>query len=242
MDSTTQDIVEFALAYPFHIPEKPYLLLPGGKVSGQPPDHKDRTGRIPVLATGSNRSPRQLLRKFPDLQDVLPVDQGFLDGHDVVYSAHLTRYGSVPAALAAMPNCRVRVSVTWLTETQLERMHQTEALGQNYDYGRLDGVSLAIDGGEQLGEVFAYISRRGFLAWEDRPIPLAAIAAEGRNAPALKQREALDLARSRLTPESSLTRFVVETVNNESLRTKRNQKLSEQALPSGHPNFVKETV
>jgi len=242
MDNAPQDIVEFALAYPFHIPEKPYLLLPGGKVSGQVPGHKDRAGRIPVLATGSNRSPRQLLRKFPDLQDVLPVDQGSLDGHDVVYSAHLTRYGSIPAALVAMPNCRVRVSVTWLTETQLERMHQTEALGQNYDYGRLDGVSLMLDGGERLGEVFTYISRRGFFAWEDRPIPLAAIAAEGRNAPALKQREALELARSRLAPKSSFSRFVVDTVNNESLRNERNQKLGENALSSAHPNFVKDTA
>src|SRR3546814_20831446 len=68
-------------------------------------------------------------RKFGHLAgaaSAIPVTRTWLGDHDVVYSAHVTRYGSLSATLHRAPGTRVQVYVTWLTEAQLPRMHETE--------------------------------------------------------------------------------------------------------------------
>jgi len=242
IDAADQRTIEFALSYPFHIPEKPYLLLPGGKVSAEPMPSSAYKDRAPVLAIGSNRSPRQLLRKFPNLADPLPVDHGSLADHDVVYSAHLTTYGSVPAALACQEGCDVRVSVTWLNEVQLAQMHETESRGKNYDFGKLRGASLSLDKGNVAEDVFVYMGRRGLLESDGEAIPLAAISAKGRTRPPALQREALKLARDRVAPGRELDQFILETINNDDLREERNALLGKTALPSQHPDFEIENI
>lgn len=241
MDRATRAIVEFALAYPFDIPKQSYVLLPGGQIAAF--ERSACTGRLPVLAIGSNRSPRQLARKYPNLTEPLPVEHGLLKDHDVVFSAHLTVYGSVPAALGVRPGCEVAVSVTWLNAAQLERMHATESLGKNYDFGRLSGVSLKSDhDGAERNEVALYLSRRGLLNAEGRPVSMAAIPTKGRAGDGLSQTAALEHVRGLVAPGKNLETFICETVENDRLREERNRKLGETALPSGHPNFVKDTV
>ena len=236
--SADRQAIELALSYPFHLPHAPYLLLPGGKISTDPAaSPADYEGRFPVLAIGSNRSPKQLLRKFLNLADPLPVEHGRLDDHDIVFSAHLTSYGSVPATLVCQKGCRVQVSITWLNQAQLDRMHETESVGKNYDFGRLKGASIMLDRGETLSEVFVYFGRRGLLAREGNPIPLAAISAEGRLTRAASQKEALQLVRDRVAPGLTIDQFVLGTVNDSALREKRNNLLGGSALPSRHPDF-----
>ena len=77
---------------------------------------------MPVIAHGSNRSPDQLRRKFDYLSGAaseIPVTRARLRDHDVVYSAHVTQYGSMAANLQYLPGVEVEIFVTWLTPPQL---------------------------------------------------------------------------------------------------------------------------
>ena len=103
-----------------------------------------------MIAHGSNRSPEQLQRKFADLpvaETSIPVTRAWLADHDVVYSAHVTQYGAIAANLRSTPGTTVEIYVTWLSEPQLNRMHETELGGENYAYGRLSGIDLKIEAG-----------------------------------------------------------------------------------------------
>ena len=171
-----RDCLARALGYPYVTPAHSYTLR-GDQAVDFAPDHI--AGRTAVLAYGSNRSPVQLRRKFTQSDMVLPVQRAWLADHDVVYSAHLTVYGSVPAALRPHPGCRVAVAVTWLDDGQLAAMHETEVAAENYTYEQLD-AALTLEGGEQAGAVFGYAGTRGHLALNGQAIALAEIAAQGR--------------------------------------------------------------
>ncbi len=141
------DPVSHAKAYPFPAPDHSYLYEAGGwqiLSTGF-----ETTGRTPVLAAGSNQSPEQLARKYGEMPDIgsIPAQRGALHDFDVVYAAHLSHYGSVPATFQQSPGTIVTVFVLWLTELQLDRMHETEG---NYSYDHLDALHLDLDGGAGL--------------------------------------------------------------------------------------------
>ncbi len=211
------DWLSRALGYPYEAPGHSFTLR-GDAVAAFAPNAT--AGRTAVLAYGSNRAPAQLRRKFAAPDTVLPVQQGWLADHDVVYSAHLTVYGSVPAALRRQPGCRVAVAITWLDDGQLAAMHATEVSAENYSYERLD-VVLALDGGGYAEAVFGYAGTRGHLEQHGDAIALAEIAAEGRTLPALAQRDALTLVRDRLAPDVALDAFIEATIKDHDLRRRR---------------------
>lgn len=221
-----KDRLARALGYPYGTPVDSYTLR-GGRVSAFEAD--EVAGRTAVIAYGSNRAPEQLRRKFPGSETVLPVQRAWLDDHDVVYSAHLTAYGSVPAALRAHPGCRVAVAVTWLDEGQLAVMHETEVGAENYFYEPLDGV-VGLAGGGPVDKVFVYAGTRGHLALDGQAIALAEIAAQGRGLSALGQREVLELVRDRLAPETSFEDFIEETIGDRDLRRQRIALLADGAV------------
>src|SRR5690606_28940504 len=107
-----------ARGYPFEIPDHCLLFEDGvcRSLDDPAPHLADRTA---VLAVGSNQSPAQLARKFAHLKGtVIPVTRAWLDGFDVAYATHVTRYGSIPGNLHPCPGARVRLSVTWLDDAQ----------------------------------------------------------------------------------------------------------------------------
>ena len=63
----------------------------------------------------------------------------------MVYAAHIASYGAIPAVLALSPGTIVDIAITWLTKLQLQRMHETEAIGINYDYGVADSLKINAD-------------------------------------------------------------------------------------------------
>ncbi len=221
-----KDRLARALGYPYGAPADSYTLR-GGRVAAF--DADEVAGRTAVIAYGSNRAPEQLRRKFPGSETVLPVQRAWLDDHDVVYSAHLTAYGSVPAALRAHPGCRVAVAVTWLDGAQLTAMHETEVGAENYVYEPLDGV-VGPEGGGPLDAVFVYAGTRGHLALDGQAIALTEIVAQGRGLSALGQREVLELVRDRLAPETSLEVFIEETIGDRDLRRQRIALLADGAV------------
>ena len=177
-----------ALGYPYAAPTGDFVWR-GGKVT--PFDAElSLEDRTPVLAVGSNRAPEQLLRKFGG-NAIVPVTAAHVMDHDVVYSAHMASYGSIPATLALSPGTLVTVSLTWLTDAQLQRMHETEAVGVNYDYGESEALSIDLGPRRPVGPIGCYLGRRGALAVKGAPVALAEIEASARSFKALGQSEIL---------------------------------------------------
>ncbi|HHM04967.1 MAG TPA: hypothetical protein ENJ19_04385 [Gammaproteobacteria bacterium] len=187
--------------------------------------------RVAVLSLGSNAAPEQLRRKYAGLPPpvMVPVIRATLSGFDVVYSAHITRYGSIPAALQAAPATAVEIFVNLLSTEQLAVMHRSESLGQNYAFSRLRGIELRLDGGRDLAEACFYRSRWGLLDLGEGPLALAAIVARGRRFPALSEGEVLVRVRDRLAPGLELDEFIAQNIIDPDLRLARIRQLSAAA-------------
>lgn len=221
------DAVSHAKAYPFSAPDHSYLYEAGG---WQPLRSGFETaGRTPVLAAGSNQSPEQLARKYAAMPDIgsIPAQRGTLREFDVVYAAHLSSYGSVPATFQQSPGTVVTVFVLWLTEPQLDRMHETEG---NYSYDHLEALSLEVDGGGMLSAAYAYTSKIGCLSHEGDCVSLAEIAADNRRYKALTQADMQAAIRDRLAPGTALDHFIEQHVTDRAIHRERSLRLADDAL------------
>lgn len=234
------DPVVRATTYPYLIPDRSYLFEDGAWQPAEIEDAHTR-GRTPVIACGSNRSPEQLARKYQDFAQVtIPVQRAWLEDFDVVYAAHITGYGSIAANLQHVPGARVEVSITWLAEDQLPRMHATEGLGVDYRFARLERLAMVAEGPGgrpvTLREAFAYVYEHGSLNVAEDGDPgdhagLAEIAAEGRPHRALRQPEAIGHVQSAVGHRGSLDDFIHETVADRALRRRREAELQARAIP-----------
>lgn len=230
-----KDRIDHAQSYPFSIPEHSYVY-DRGSVRQAYSSAQERHGRVPVLAAGSNQSPDQLDRKFGHLEDtVISADRGLLHDFDVVYAAHMSSYGSLPATFQASPGAAVTVFVLWLDEAQLARMHETEG---NYTYDRLSGVRIALDHGETLDEAFAYSSKVGCLNLAGGCVSLSEIPAQGRRFAELAQRDVQAQVRDRLAPGTPLEAFIQAHLEDDGLRRTRSSALGTDALPLDFPRHI----
>jgi hypothetical protein len=232
-----------ATGYPFLIPDHSFVYENG--VALPWPAEIDLRDRMPVLAIGSNQSPEQLARKFDphEAPQRIPVMRAWLADHDVVFAAHVTRYGAIPANLHVVPGMRVRLGVTWLTPDQIGAMHQTEIGAGNYHYVRLDGLELELDhpgpgGIRQLDSATAYISPFGAMVHEGQLLGLAALRAERRPHPMATVGQALDLLRRRAKDPRSLEEFVWAAMEDELTRRRLTALLRDDAVPFFHPHFT----
>jgi hypothetical protein len=230
--STQQEIVERALAYPYAVPARSYLLAgpdPGG-VREIAPTEAETAGRAPLLAYGSNAAPEALARKLGETASAAPVValRATLAGFDVVYSAHISRYGSVPATLRRSPGTETTVFVLHLTAEQLRLVETTEP---NYERVELREVSCRVEGGATLTELDAYASRHGCLTIDGSPVALAEIAAAGRKLRAMSQRQVQEHVRATLAPDRSLERFVAENASQPQFARARGRELRAMAAP-----------
>lgn len=207
-----------------------------------------------MIAHGSNRAPEQLARKYgaepdqglksgsalaPGTVDEIPVTLTRLHDYEVVYSAHMTRYGAVAANLQHAPGAETEVFITWLNATQLQRMHDTELGGEIYRFGRLNDVQLDQPEGPipPLRSVFVYLSRAGCLRVEDQPAGIATIPAARRQFPALNQQEALEEVRRRLYPGRELDAFILSVIEDPDLRRSVIEALRSDAVALEAPHF-----
>ncbi len=221
------DPVSHAKAYPFPAPDQSYLYEAGGwQILSTGFETADRT---PVLAAGSNRSPEQLARKYADMPDIgsIPAQRGALHDFDVVYAAHLSGYGSVPATFQRSPGTVVTVFVLWLTGPQLARMHETEG---NYSYDHLEALRLELDGGAGLSAAYAYTSKIGCLSHQGGCVSLAEINARNRQYPALNQTDMQAAIRDRLAPGIALDCFIEQHVTDAAIHRDRSTRLADGAL------------
>lgn len=198
------EVVARALGYPYAIPSSSYALAGGRPVELEAVE-VDRADRVPLLAYGSNAAPVVLARKLATAPDPVPVVQAALRDFDVVYSAHVSRYGAVPATLLRSPGTEVDAFVAYLTGEQLRLVSATEP---NYELARFDRLSCTVAKGDAPAELRAYLSRHGCLLLGGRPIALGEIRARHRRLAAMGQREVLERVRDVLCPGRDLASFI----------------------------------
>lgn len=215
-----------AVDYPFLAPLESYVFALDKEAPAFSIDD-----RRPVLALGSNAAPSQLRRKFAEIPGHIPVSRAVLFDHVIVYSAHFTRYGALPATLHRHAGAIAFVAITWLDDRQLARMHETESVGVNYDYVEVSDIRLEHDAGlgdgtipTELG-VGAYVSRHGPLRHADRPIRLAETASSGCPLPALTQPAALRFTQRRVAPDLAFDAFLERLVADADFRAVCSGKL-----------------
>lgn len=192
----TAAILERALGYPYATPDGSYLYLDGAALE-LPPEGPDLAGRTPLLSYGANSAPAALARKLASLPGMeMPVLRGELEGFDVVYSAHVSPYGAVPATLLESPGATAPVFVIHPTEEQRALLTASEP---NYDLVELNGMGV-------------YRSKHGPLSIDGSPVALAAVRSTGRTLPELDEPAVLEHVRAHLAPESSLEEFVSDCI------------------------------
>jgi hypothetical protein len=214
-----QDLLR-AFLYPYDAPDHDFLFR-AGRVHSLDRDDVAAliVGRTPVLAVGSNRAPVQLTRKFThqNLSDEIPVTHGWMAHHDIVYSAHVTGYGAVPATLASSPGTKVRVALNWLTAAQLAHMHVTESVPAHYTYLQFHGSDITLDCGARVDHVGMYQSAIGHVFDDGDIFALAAIRAENRRFSAKSQWEMIaHLARR--TGQVMRPEFVLRLIDDHDFR------------------------
>lgn len=242
--------MSLAKGYPFEAPRESYLYAGGESF---PLSHALSSGgelsellrhRTAVIAHGSNRAPAQLARKFlrHDAGDApIPVTAVWLRDHDVVYSAHVTRYGSIAAELIHAPGVEVQIFVTWLTDDQLLRMHETELPSENYNYGRIHCEWSSADGLELPSDevdLSVYRSTAGALNHAGAPVSLAAIPARNRWRESWHQTEVLQHVHARHGDQQDLDSGILKTIENANYRKRLTKLLRGEALKVPHPGFM----
>ena len=233
-----QDRLRRARDYPYDIPRTSFLYGHDGLCDFDP---RQRVGRTPVLAIGSNQSPLRLAQKFgpdspyPDPTHQIPVERVVLDDFDVVYSAHISSYGAVPAMLQHSLGAKVELAITWLDQTQLTIMHESEMQTANYQYGTLENVVLKlIHDGQILNQITLYISSRGHLNHEGGAYSLAVIPCENRQTPAITTAEALDIVRVRTDAGQDADGFTLRLIDDAPYRRDIVEQISQDAVRFGY--------
>jgi hypothetical protein len=215
------DVVKRAMGYPYTALWRPFVQL--GHRTFDPAELEiDRADRVAMLAYGSNAAPEVLARKLALSDQPVLVVPAWLDDLDVVYSAHISPYGAIPATLQRSPGTKVRVHVTYMTRAQVGLVSATEP---NYEAAPLDGGVCHLDDGEAIAGVWAYLSRHGCLLIDESEVALAAVQAIGRRFASLSEPEAIEHVRASLCPNDSPEAFVLANVTDPALSQARSAEL-----------------
>jgi hypothetical protein len=198
----TAAILARALAYPYPTPDRSYFYL-DGEARELPGHGFEIFARTPLLSYGANAAPEALGRKLSALPGVgMPLFLAELEDFDVVYSAHVSPYGAVPATLLESPGTTAPVFLTYPTEEQWPLLTASEP---NYELVELNGAAV-------------YRSKHGPLSIGGSPVALAAVRSVGRTLPELDEAGVLEHVRAELAPEQELGEFVRDCVERGGLR------------------------
>jgi hypothetical protein len=219
--SEGSDVVERAMRYPYAVPARAFAQL-GHQTLSPDAVEIDLAGRAPFLAYGSNGSPEVLGRKLALSADPVLVEPAWLHDYDVVYSAHISPYGAVPATLRSSPGTAVRVAVLHLTPEQLRLLSATEP---NYEAGVLSGARCELAAGAVETELAVYLSRQGCLLVDGAEVALIAVPARERRFAEMGEPQVLEHLRATLAPEESIDSFVLANVADPALAKERSARL-----------------
>ncbi|MEH6494778.1 MAG: hypothetical protein V7740_03460 [Pseudomonas marincola] len=219
-----------ALGYPYQRPDYSFIIR--GETVTELIAPVDTTNLTPVIACGSNGAPSQLARKFPNSDEPIIATAIELDDFLCCYSAHIAGYGAIPATLVPYSGVTTSCHMTWLTQNQLEKMHESEALGVNYKFSKLENISIRSKRHAPLDSAFAYISLHGHLVDNGTPIALADIPLQANgNFPRQNQQTLQELAIKKLSLPLSVEEFVLENIKNKNIRDQRIQAMKAISQP-----------
>lgn len=257
-------IIARAKGYPFHLPRTSYILVDDRvlfledlslgnvfesqvSVGGETMSVSEATGRssgaaaasevrTPILGYGSNAAPVQLQRKMEQLEETtsIPVVRARLKDFDVVYSAHIGRYGPIPATLYPSPGTAVDLFVTFLTDAEAARMFETEH--GNYDYVDLRDIEVEIETYGRLTHVRAYLSKYHVLGLTGAPLALEAIAASARALTPVSEPGALEIVARAVAPSLTVDQFILAAATDEDRRREWTAALAPTAIPFSWPD------
>ena len=193
------------------------------------------TARIPVLASGSNASPIRLKEKFHAHLEhtVIPVILYSIKNLLAVFSAKFASYGSITATLQQACESETKMFVTFLSLEQLELMHETEAIGDEYDFARLSHVVIQQTPSEPAIQktVYAYLSRKGIFSAGGQQFTLDSRSAITGGFAHRTQVEMLTKARDLLSPREDLNHFILKNITDERVRRQNNLLLQQFSQP-----------
>jgi hypothetical protein len=220
------DVVERAMGYPYTAPWRPFIQL--GHQTLEPAEVEiELDERTPMLAYGSNASPEVLARKLALSDQPVLVVPAWLDDFDVVYSAHISPYGAIPATLQRSPGTKVRIHVVYMTSAQVGLVSATEP---NYEAATIEGAVCRVDGERTIFDPSAYLSRHGCLLLNSSEVALSAVRASGRGFAALSEPEVIEQVRGVLCPDDDLGAFVLANVTDPGLSQARSAQLRRRPL------------
>jgi hypothetical protein len=220
------DVVERAIAYPYSSRWESFVQL-GHRTLDPMEVEVDRGGRRRLLAYGSNAAPEALARKLALSSDPVLVESAWLRDFDVVYSAHISPYGAVPATLQRSPGTLVRVSLAHMTEEQLALLSATEP---NYELRHFRAIDCQLAADEQAAGAHAYLSRHGCLLIDETEVALSAVPALGRRFGEMSEEQVLEWVRAKLSPAATLPSFVLGSVTDPSLAEARTAALARRSF------------
>lgn len=224
--SEGSEVLERAMRYPYAVPARPFVQQ-GHRTLDPEEVEIDRAQRSRLLVYGSNASPESLARKLALSADPVLVEPAWLHDFDVVYSAHFSPYGAVPATLQRSPGTTARVAIIHLTPEQLRLVSATEP---NYELTSLATANCELPDGEAVTQLSAYISRHGCLLADGEEVALVAVPARERRFAELSEPQVLESLRAQLCPEETIDAFVLGNVTDPALAQTRSARLPSRAF------------
>ena len=222
------DYYEKAISYPYLSPSKPFSFLNGQCLEGI---HVSLKNRKPILSVGSNRSPFQLNNKF-SLNENLCVTPATLYNSDVVFSASISAYGSVPATQWPVDGAKVKLNVLWLNEKQLKTMHLSEGIGIAYNFVELKKESVSIDDINYDGPIYGYISINGVYDFDNNtPARLSDLKCLNGISESKTEFQAINYIKNQFQPyEMSIRDWIRKIISDKSYRIRLISKMSKTSL------------
>lgn len=224
--SEGSEVLERAMRYPYAVPVRPFVQQ-GHRTLDPEEVEVDCAQRSRLLVYGSNGSPEALARKLALSHDPVLVEPARLHDFDVVYSAHFSPYGAVPATLQRSPGTTARVAIIHLTSEQLRLVSATES---NYELTSLETAGCELPNGEAMTDLSAYLSRHGCLLADGEEVALVAVPAWERRFAELSEPQVLERLRSELCPEESIDSFILANVTDPGLAQQRSAQLPSRAF------------
>ncbi len=170
-----------AFDYPYAPPATP-IVFGEGKVGRFSPRKVLPEGRmvavegvglcVAILAVGSNAAVPVLRRKFGSKPVNLVQGPVRLNDHAKVHSAHIARYGAMPATLTERTGQHATMHLQLVPVDHLARLDASEAVGTNYDRVWLDQAVHVPWLKQRLPGVWTYRSRHGPVLRDGMPMVL----------------------------------------------------------------------
>lgn len=258
-DPLTPDALQRALQYPYRILPTSFTFSPADGAAQPIGDFQIAQARVvsqqdgvtlydidivangvaqrltkvcPVIASGSNASPEQLYRKYHGRTDA-PIHTFLCEFDNLipVYSSHFAGYGAVSACLHRQGGARGNLFVNLLGEAELARMHETESLGIEFNFVRLEFAQGRLNGAPLALDFHYYDSIHGPLLDRDgRPIMVASFTVTQHGLRAADEEQILTSVLRDLFPGKPRDEAIAAVVQSASVRQDATERLKSLRL------------